>query len=292
MLTKVTIEIKNRFTGNVIFKYENDLATIKEAVLVAAESGANLSRANLSGADLYCANLFRANLSRANLSRANLSRADLSGADLSGANLSRANLSCANLSRANLSGADLSGANLSCANLSRANLSGADLSGANLFRANLSRANLSCANLSRANLSGADLSGANLFRANLSDANLSRANLYGAKNSSLAISVTRVCPEGDIIGWKKCRYEVVVKLLIPKEAKRSNATGRKCRAEFADVIEVIGSEIGVSSFDSDLTYEVGKRVYPKNPFDENFLNECASGIHFFITREEAEYYSV
>ncbi len=112
------IEIKSRFDGRVLFAGE--YASLKDAVIAAANI-----RANLSGADLSGAILSRADLSGANLSRADLSGADLSGADLSGANLSRADLSGANLYRA-----DLSCANLSYANLSGANLSGADLSGA------------------------------------------------------------------------------------------------------------------------------------------------------------------
>ena len=87
MITK--IEIKS-IIGNLLFTYESENATIKEALLKAIESGADLSRANL----------YRADLSGADLSRANLSGANLSGADLSGADLSRANLSGANLSGA------------------------------------------------------------------------------------------------------------------------------------------------------------------------------------------------
>ena len=92
------IEIKNRFDGAVIHcgEYEN----IRECLMNALKSGANLSGADLS----------RADLSRANLSWADLSRADLYGVGLSGANLSEANLYGADLSRANLYGADLSGA--------------------------------------------------------------------------------------------------------------------------------------------------------------------------------------
>jgi len=188
-------------------------------------------------------------------------------------------LSRANLSGANLYGADLYGANLSGANLSRANLSGADLSGANL-----SGANLSGANLSRANLYGADLSGANL-----SGADLSGADLSGAKNADYAIAQTRILPEGDLIGWKKCQSAVIVKLRIPTDAKRSHAFGRKCRAEFADVLEVIGADEGTSSHDNKTKYIAGCRV-TADKFDDNFQNECAGGIHFFITRQEAENY--
>ena len=80
---KVKIEIKNRWTGKLIFEYESENNTIKETVLKAIEAGADLSKANLS---------------KANLSKANLSGADLSGADLSWADLSRADLSKADLS--------------------------------------------------------------------------------------------------------------------------------------------------------------------------------------------------
>jgi hypothetical protein len=195
------------------------------------------------------------------------------------ANLSGASLSYANLSDANLSGADLNDANLSYANLSYANLSYANLSGANL-----SGASLSYANLSDANLSGANLSDANLSYANLSDADLS-----GAKNAELAIAQTRIIGEGSLIGWKKCRGGVIVKLRVPEDAKRSHAFGRKCRAEFVDVLEVFGAEQGISSQDEKTVYAVGQRVTPDS-FDENWQHECSNGIHFFISRIEAENY--
>ena len=168
---------------------------------------------------------------------------------------------------------------------SRANLSRANLYGANLSGADLSRANLYGADLSGADLSGADLSGANLYGADLSG-----ADLYGAKNSELVVARTRILPDGDLIGWKKCAHGVIVKLRIPEAAKRSHAFGRKCRAEYADVIEVIGAEVGKSSHDDGKTeYRAGQRVTP-NGFDENWQEECSSGIHFFITRLEAESY--
>jgi uncharacterized protein YjbI with pentapeptide repeats len=131
------IEIKNRFTGSVIFKLDvenNSISlTLKAAIKAKADlSDADLSRANLSDADLSDANLSRADLSDANLSDADLSRANLSDADLSDADLSHADLSDANLSDADLSRADLSDADLSRADLSDADLSHADLSDANL----------------------------------------------------------------------------------------------------------------------------------------------------------------
>ena len=203
------------------------------------------------------------------------------------ANLSRADLYMANLYMANLSGANLIGANLYRANLSGANLYWANLSGANLYRADLYGTNLSGANLSGANLIGADLYRADLSGANLSGANLSGANLSGAEDADYAIACTRILPDGDLIGWKKCKNDIIVKLRIPEAAKRSHAFGRKCRAEYADVLEVIGGDIGYAQHDGKTEYRVGQRVTP-DKWDENWIEECSSGIHFYITRAEAE----
>ena len=175
---------------------------------------------------------------------------------------------------------------------SRANLSGVNLSGVNL----------SGVNLSGANLSGANLFGANLFGADLSRANLSCANLYGAKNLSGAkIEIDLLnkffpiaCPEtGSFIGWKKCRDNTIVKLEILADAKRSSAYSRKCRCSAAKVLAIEYADGTTyeknkvnSDHDSNFWYTIGEIVSVDN-FDEDRRNECAPGIHFFITRQEA-----
>lgn len=142
----------------------------------------------------------------------------------------------------------------------------------------------------------ADLSGADLRVANLRRANLSAADLRGAKNGEMALALTNILPDGDLIGWKKLRGEAIAKLRIPADAKRSNATGRKCRAEYAVVLEITtlsgDTQLtdGVSQYDGTVIYRVGETVLPTKPFDENRWEECASGIHFFITRIEAQNY--
>jgi uncharacterized protein YjbI with pentapeptide repeats len=224
-------------------------------------------------------------------------------ANLSGANLYQANLSGANLYQANLSQANLSGANLSRANLSEANLSEANLSRANLSWANLSWANLSEANLYQANLSGANLSEANLSRADLSWANLSGADLSGATGLTEQPLHTKILPEdGAFIGWKKVHRLAggwaILKVQILESAKRvSSVKGRKCRASavlvlaaFRGADRLSAGERFVSQYDSDFFYSVGDIVQPRLPFNDTFLNDCESGIHFFITRQEAEQY--
>jgi len=77
-----------------------------------------------------------------------------------------------------------------------------------------------------------------------------------------------------------------VKLLIPSKAKRSSASGRKCRAEYVKVLDVIGAKEGISKHDKTVKYVKGK-IVKANKFDEDRWHECSSGIHFFITKQEA-----
>ena len=242
--------------------------------------GADLHGAHLLGADLHGADLHGANLLGADLLGANLL-----GADLHGANLRDADLRGADLRGADLRDADLYGANLRYADLRDANLLGADLHGANLHGADLHGADLHGADLRGADLRGADLRGANLHGADLRG-----ADLRGAKNvPPLAIATLTVVPEGDVIGWKKCRKDAMVKLRIPAAAARSNATGRKCRAEYAEVLEVLGAEEAFSAHDPSVVYRAGETVHADH-WSEDWAVECGGGIHFFITREEAEAY--
>ena len=192
--------------------------------------------------------------------------------------------------RADLSGADLRRANLGAANLGGADLRGADLGAANLGGADLREANLGGAALRRANLGGADLSGADLGRADLGG-----ADLREAKNVDLALAMVSVIPlEGPFWAWKKVRSvngDVIAKLLIPTEARRSHGAERKCRSEFVDVLEVIGAEVGVSDHDHTVFYRAGQRV-TADSWDENRWETCSHGIHFLMTKEEAQAYSL
>ena len=190
----------------------------------------------------------------------------------------------------------LSSADLSSADLRYADLRHADLRYANLRSADLRSADLRSADLRYADLRYANLRSADLSYADLGSADLSSADLSSAKNADLAVAVTRILPQGSLIGWKKLRDGVMAKIRIPEEAKRSHAFGRKCRAEFAQVVELIDAEgkpfagVGVSNYRGDFTYKTGETVRPLEPFSDDWTNECASGIHFFITREEAAAY--
>ena len=224
--------------------------------------------------------------------RANLSGADLMGADLMGAYLAEANLMEANLMEANLIRANLREANLYKADLMEADLREAFLYKSNLYKANLSGANLSGADLRGADLSGADLRGANHMGANLIRANLREADLGGAK-----LDWPLACQEkGSFIGYKKCRNNLIVKLEIPEDAYRCSATSKKCRCSKAKVLSITNldgseskSDVAVSKYDSSFVYRIGGTVEVTD-FDQNRWNECSTGIHFFMNREDAVKY--
>ena len=197
---QVKIEIRNRWTGSVVFEYTKEGNTITETVLDAIRRGADLHSAYLRGTDLRGANLRGANLCDADLCDANLRGADLRGTDLRGADLR-----------------DAKGCYLSCPT------------------------------------------------------------------------------EGSFIGWKKASGHIV-KLRIPEDARRSSATGHKCRCDKAYVMEIQNmdgtkatEDTVRSDYDQNFVYTVGATVEVPD-FDDNRWSECALGIHFFIDRRAAVEY--
>ena len=149
----------------------------------------------------------------------------------------------------------------------------------------------------RATLSGADLRGADLSGADLSGADLYRADLYGANLSGAKLDWPLACQEkGSFIGYKKCRNNLIIELEIPEDAYRCSATSKKCRCSKAKVLSITnldGSEsksgVAVSKYDSSFVYRIGGTVEVTD-FDQNRWNECSTGIHFFMNREDAVKY--
>ena len=194
---------------------------------------------------------------------------------------------CAYLRKADLYNINLRDVNLSYADLSSANLIGADLNNANLNNANLNNANLSYTNLRHADLSNTDLRGTNLW-----NANLSYANLNNIETNINTIGYNLACPEdGFFIGYKKAN-KCIVKLLILEDSKRSSATTSKCRCDKAKVLEIKEIETGKkvdevnSNYNPFFTYKAGEIVTVED-FDDNRWNECSTGIHFFMNKENA-----
>ena len=208
----------------------------------------------------------------------------------------RANLEVANLESVNLYGANLKGANLEGANLYGANLEGANLKGANLYGANLKVANLESANLYGAYLKSANLKSANLEGANLKGANLEGANLEGANLESANLEEKEKLRLGQILkepmaGYKKTLEGVVITATIPAGSIVFCINGSKCRTNKARILDMGGqNEVLHSSYDNNFEYRLMQDIEIED-FNLMYNVECASGFHFFRTREEAEKYN-
>lgn len=113
------------------------------------------------------------------------------------------------------------------------------------------------------------------------------------------------CPEtSSYIAYKKAYIQtkvnvdidVIVKLQILENAKRSSAGGRKCRASKAEVLSItsldgkIQYKKAYSDWKHSFIYEVGTTVSVPN-FNEDRWEECSHGIHHFLTRQEAVTYA-
>ncbi len=182
------------------------------------------------------------------------------------------------------------------ANLQSADLRSANLRSANLRSANLRYADLQSADLRYANLQSADLRYADLQSADLRYADLQSADLRSAENINAAyILPYSICPTGAFIGWKKLREGVIAKLQIPASADRVTPIGaRKLRASKVKTLGLwdrsgnkIDGQHRNGTHGIEVCYEIGKYTLADS-FNDDIREVCTNGIHFFLTREEAE----
>ena len=126
-----------------------------------------------------------------------------------------------------------------------------------------------------------------------------RRNVYGYNNIFHNVSIPMVCPEeGEFTAYKVVSsvkgYRIIAELLIPAGAMRSSGIGTKCRAACAKVVRFLDTKgnplknrKAFSNYDPLYAYYRGQVAYP-DAFDEDRWQECSSGIHFFMTFQEAK----
>ena len=166
----------------------------------------------------------------------------------------------------------------------RADLDNKDLSELDVGSANLESANLRSANLGSANLEFANLRFADLRSANLEFANLGSANLGSAEKIRLGQILTK-----PMMGYKNTQECVVITAEIPAGAIVFCINGSKCRTNRAKITDMAGHDVLHSQYDNTFEYRLGQKINIKD-FNLMYNVECASGFHFFRTREEAENY--
>lgn len=152
------------------------------------------------------------------------------------------------------------------------------------------------ANLECAALRYADMRGCNIEDANLYGAVLEYAKLEGIISDENTKWFRLRCPEkGAFLGYKKCFNNRLVQLLIPADAKRTSATLPSCRCNKAKVLTIKSFDYKESYMeawslvDDNFVYRVGEWVEVKD-FNENRWMDSTTGIHFWLTREEAKNY--
>ena len=161
------------------------------------------------------------------------------------------------------------------------------------------RANLEGANLKGAYLKGANLKGANLYGANLYGANLKGAYLSGVKNFTHK-HIFKITPEiGAFYIFKKVACGSILGLLVHFDSKRCNAySSRKIRVSRVLVHKAWDKDdkeitdktaVFISKHDAKFTYQIGKEATVGN-FCDDMDEECAAGIHGFLTKQEAKDY--
>ena len=185
-----------------------------------------------------------------------------------------------------------------CDFINRTNFNYTNLYGAVFKNCTLNFCYFELANLSNTKFESCDLTYSIFSNSILNNAQFIHNIGMCELNKSLPIA----CPNsGEFIGWKKAYDEnchnVIVKLLIPNDAKRMSGTGLKCRTDKAlvldiqDIYNVKHYDKAYSYYDRSFVYKIGEYVTPTEDFCEDRFDECSSGIHFFINRNTAvDYY--
>lgn len=207
-----------------------------------------------------------------------LRETELSDADLTGWDLSEIDFSLSAFHRVKFNHA----------NLERSNVSDVLFEYCTLFGANLRYAVLKCAMMRYADLRECNIEGADLHCAVLE-----YAKLDGIISNEETKWFRMHCPEkGAFLGYKKCFNDRLVQLLIPADAKRTSSTMNSCRCNKAKVLTIKdfitkeNYEEAWSLVDENFVYRVGEWVEVKD-FNEDRWMDSTTGIHFWLTREEA-----
>lgn len=232
-----------------------------------------------------------------------------------------------NIDYAQFSLAYIKNTNFTNSNLREATFHGAYLRSVKFYKTNIENGSFSDAHLDNIKFDDCNMSYTNFDGANIVDSIdsifASKSNIVNGKN--IEYMKGKILTD-NIIGYKKCRRmngmsisefksqcnplllpsnpfipgpmylphsaskedEVIVTLEIPRGAVVFSINGHKCRTNKAKVIAIDGADKAMS-LNYQTSYYVGDEFTIYN-FNCVYNKECAEGIHFFLTREEAEKY--
>ncbi len=163
--------------------------------------------------------------------------------------------------------------------------------GCPLHGADFRDASMVTASLRYCDMGGCDIRGADLF-----GAVLEHAMLEGVVSDERTKWFRLHCPEkGAFLAYKKCVNDRMVQLLVPEDARRTSATMPSCRCDKAKVLTIKSFDFkeefeeAWSLVDEDFVYRKGEWVQVDD-FNEDRWQDSTTGIHFWLTREEAKAY--
>lgn len=201
---------------------------------------------------------------------------DLTGTDLSNIDFTLSSFENVKLDQVNFKGSSVE----------NALFDGCSMEGADFENANMKTASFRFCNMKNCNIKGANLYGAVLENADLTD----------IKSDENTQWFRLHCPEkGAFLGYKKCVNNRMVQLLIPADALRTSATLPSCRCSKAKVLTIKSFDFkenfdeAWSLVDENFEYKRGEWVEVKD-FNKDRWMDSTTGIHFWMTREEAEAY--
>ena len=264
----------------------------------------------------------RLNLENYDLSFLEIKNRDLSKALFDKCNMFDMKIQNCDLSYTGLYNSKMNGIMFYVCNLNETKIYSIDLSEGLFTNCTLTNIKLIDTNLAKAEIRNCKLTNIKLIDTNLSGAEIRNCKLDNIVANPFTSFYNLQCPEeGSFIGFKKAYINitpnnkpifipsrggnktnfpilpVIVKLQITEDSLRSSSTSRKCRCSKAKVLSISyldGTEcpedtIALSQHDNDFVYKVGEILEIKD-FKKDRWKECATGIHFFITREEAVNY--
>ena len=180
----------------------------------------------------------------------------------------------------------LNGVNFENSSVENSLFDGCSMRGANFKNAVMRTGSFRSCDMRACNIEGADLFGAVL----------EHADLEGIISNEETKWFRLHCPEkGAFLGYKKCVNDRLVQLLIPADAIRTSATLPSCRCNKAKVLTIKSFdykenfEEAWSLVDENFVYKVGQWVEVKD-FNKDRWQDSTTGIHFWMTREEAKGY--
>ena len=186
---------------------------------------------------------------------------------------------------------------------------------------------IDCIWISNCEYSGVNFGGTDIYNTRFDEIDFGKLDINGLKlatfHNGCAFThcknepyIPMACPEiGSFIGYKVAKVPnrrsdnsyVIVVLEIPADARRSSAFDRKCRCDKAKVLRIENlrgkklpkETVAWSCFhDSNpVRYRADEIVTPHadylhlgSNFDPYRFNECSTGIHFFMNRQDAVNY--